>query len=187
MQHLTSVTHTCYKLTAMDETYMNALQAAQAELARLEKRRSVLLRIIEGLSELSEEERAELAPPEGYIPQGLTDEIRTILSLTTVHLVPTQIRDSLIVRGFRASSPKNLLVNVHTVLSRLHDARELDVIEKDGKPAYKMRTDIWHVDAIGKSDAEREALLHKPPRARTAPGSLAAQRFAEEDAKQRRK
>lgn len=99
------------------------------------------MRLIESLVALSGREHLELTPPPGYVPQGLTEEIRTILGLTTVHLTPTQIRDSLIERGFKGSgsSPKNLLINVHTVLSRLWDARELDIVERDGKPAYKKK------------------------------------------------
>jgi hypothetical protein len=127
----------------MSDTYKQALHAAQEELYRLEERRIALIRLIETLSALSEDERFELTPPPGYIPQGLTDEVRTILGLTTVHLTPTEIRDSLIARGFKASSHRNLLINVHTVLSRLYDARELDVVEKEkGKPAYKRRGEL---------------------------------------------
>jgi hypothetical protein len=124
----------------MTDTYKQALHAAQEELFRLEERRVALMRLIESLSAVSEDERFELTPPPGYVPQGLTEEIRTILGLTTVHLTPTQIRDSLIERGFKASSPRNLLINVHTVLSRLWDARELDSVEREpGKPAYKKK------------------------------------------------
>ncbi|HYM76187.1 MAG TPA: hypothetical protein VE377_09440 [Candidatus Dormibacteraeota bacterium] len=124
----------------MGDKYQAALHEAQEELERLEQRRAALLRLIQNLKELSDDDAYELTPPPGYVPQGLTEEIRTILALTTVHLTPPEIRDSLVARGFKASSPKNLLINVHTVLSRLHDARELDEAEKDGKTAFKKRS-----------------------------------------------
>ncbi|MBZ5629444.1 MAG: hypothetical protein LAO06_11335 [Acidobacteriia bacterium] len=128
----------------MGDKYIEALHQAQAEMARLEERRSVLLRLIANLKELAEQDDGlafELTPPPGYVPKGLTEEIRTVLSLTTVHLNPVQIRDVLIRRGVAHSSPKNLLINVHTVLSRLHDARKLDVVKgADDKPAFKLKT-----------------------------------------------
>jgi len=137
----------------MGDKYKDALHEAQEELDRIEQRRSVLLRLIQNLKELSEDDAYELMPPDGYVPQGLTEEIRTILGLTTVHLTPPEIRDSLINRGFKASSPKNLLIGVHTVISRLFDARELDVADKDGKPAYRAlsRHPVDHIARRGNS------------------------------------
>lgn len=122
----------------MTDKYKEALHHAQEELARLEERRTTLMRLIQSLKELSEDDAYELTPPPGYVPKGLTEEIRTILTLTTVPLEPTQIRDSLITRGFEYSSPKNLLINVHTVLGRIED--ELDVMEDGGKKRYKVRS-----------------------------------------------
>jgi hypothetical protein len=122
----------------MTDKYREALHHAQEELARLEERRTTLMRLIQSLKELSEDDAYELTPPPGYVPKGLTEEIRTILTLTTVPLEPTQIRDSLITRGFEYSSPKNLLINVHTVLGRIED--ELDVTEDGGKKRYKTRS-----------------------------------------------
>lgn len=140
----------------MDDHYKQAMHAAQEELARLEERRASLLRLIDSLAALSENEQYELTPPAGYVPQGLTDEVRTILGLTTVHLLPTEIRDALIARGFAASSPRNLLISVHTVISRLFDARELDVSDKNGKPAYKMLgREAFRIAAV--AEAERRA------------------------------
>ncbi len=112
----------------------DALRKAQEELAQLEKRRDALLRTIENLIELADEDDYGLTPPPGYIPQGLTDEIRTILRLTTSPLTTVQIRNSLIARNVECTSPKNLLISVHTVLDRIKD--ELEITERDGKPTY---------------------------------------------------
>lgn len=119
----------------MGDEYKEALLKAQAQLAEIDERRAALIRLIETLKVLAEDELYELAPPPGYEPEGLTTEIRKILSLTTVHLTPMQIRDALIKRGFRHSSPKNLLISVHTVIGRLEN--DLDFVEREGKRAYK--------------------------------------------------
>ncbi len=119
----------------MSHIFKDALHQAQAELARLEERKAALIRLIENLKALSENDAYELEPPIGYVPKGLTEEIRTILGLTTVHLDAVKIRDSMLRRGFEKASPKNLLIAIHTVLGRIKN--ELDVIERDGKPAYR--------------------------------------------------
>jgi hypothetical protein len=120
----------------MNTSFVEALHAAQEELGRLEERRAVLLRLIQNLKELSADDRYELTPPPGYIPKGLTEEVRTILTLTTVPLDAVEIRDLLIMRGIDYSNPKNLLINVHTVLGRIKT--ELEVIETEGeKTRYK--------------------------------------------------
>jgi hypothetical protein len=121
-----------------ENPYEEALQKAQEELAKIEERREILLKTIQNLKALSGDELWELSPPPGYEPEGMTAEIRKILNLTLTHLNATQIRDALIQRGFNPTSkPKNLLIAVHTVLSRIEN--ELDVIERDGKPAYKAK------------------------------------------------
>lgn len=74
-------------------------------------------------------------------PAGFTDKIRKLLSETSVPLVPTQIRDALEQAGVTASSSKNLLINVHTVIERIDD--ELEKLKRpDGKIAYR-RTAAW--------------------------------------------
>ena len=131
----------------VSEKYKDALHEAQAELARLDERRAVLLRLIQNLRELSTDELYELTPPPGYIPKGLTEEIRAIMALTTVPLDAVQIRDSLVMRGVEYKSPKTLLVNVHTVLDRISD--ELDIVEReDGKRAYKAKANSRLVDLV---------------------------------------
>jgi len=69
-------------------------------------------------------------------PTGFTDNIRKILTETTVPLVPTQIRDSLQARGIAGSSPKNLLINVHKVLERI-EPELISTATPDGKTAFK--------------------------------------------------
>src|SRR5262249_45229340 len=52
-------------------------------------------------------------------------------------LFPTQIRDELVAKGTKGSSPKNLLISIHNVLSR--NEKSLDVKEVDGRYAYKWK------------------------------------------------
>jgi len=120
----------------MPDAYEEALQRAKKELESIEQRRLVLLELINVLKDLSGDELYELTPPPGYVPEGLTAEVRKILTQTTVHLTPTQIRGALIARGFK-HEPKNLLIAVHTVIGRIET--ELDVIQRDGRSVYRMK------------------------------------------------
>ena len=80
-----------------------------------------------------------------------------------MHLDPTQIRDSLITRGFPYTSPKNLLISVHTVLGRIKE--ELDVIMPEaGKPAYRAKSSLI-VDKLAANNVEGSRGKH----ARTLP------------------
>lgn len=147
----------------MGDKFTDALHQAQDELAILEARKAALLRLIDDLKALAADDSFELQPPADYVPKGITDEIRTILRLTTVHLDTVQIRDSLLRRGFEKSNPKNLLIAVHTVLNRIRD--ELDVIERDGKPAYRARMSQAVRDVF--MEAAKELL--PPPRSPLPP------------------
>jgi len=119
----------------LSDKYIDALLEAQEELAKLDERRTALVRLVENLKFLAQDEgHDELTPAPGYEPEGLTAEIRKILELTTVPLTAVQIRDSLISRGFRYSSTKNLLIGVHTVLGRISE--ELETSRREGKPTY---------------------------------------------------
>ncbi len=69
----------------------------------------------------------------------MADHIRRMLQQTTIHLLPTQIRDSLIAAGVTGSSPKNLLIGVHNVLSRLEPF--LETSEINGRTAYRWKQD----------------------------------------------
>ena len=120
----------------MNDKYKDALQEAQADLARLEERRSSLLKLVEALKNLSREDPAQpLSPSPEREAEGLVQDVRVIMGHTTIHLTPTQIRDSLLQRGFKTTNPANLLMSVYAALGRLED--ELDIGMRDGKPAYK--------------------------------------------------
>jgi hypothetical protein len=154
-----------FNILMSEDKYAEALHEAQAELAKLDERRQTLVRLISDLKALSGSDAYELTPPPGYVPKGLTEEIRTILNLTTVPLDPMQIRDSMLHRGFESSNPKNLLISVHTVLKRIE--AELHKGERDGKPTYiaKVRTfdpAYHHMNPPVVSEAARSALPPPP-------------------------
>jgi hypothetical protein len=84
--------------------------------------------------------------PTDFEPEGFTDNVRKILSETTLPLVPTQIRDALEAKGIMGSSSKNLLINVHKVLERIDS--ELDKTQTaEGKTAYKRKI-AWTVPRL---------------------------------------
>jgi len=87
--------------------------------------------MLEGLEFLSSDRTAELEAP------GFTEQVRKVLQQTMEPLTAIEIRDCLLATGIKYSSPKNLLISVHTVLGRIkYDLRES---EKVGKPAYKWK------------------------------------------------
>ena len=67
----------------------------------------------------------------------MADHIRHILQQTQAHLLPTQIRDALTAVGITGSSPKNLLIGVHNVLSRF--GCFLETTEINNRPAYRWK------------------------------------------------
>lgn len=75
--------------------------------------------------------------PPDFEDLGFGQKVEVILKQTPIHLFPTQIRDELVDKGTKGSSPKNLLISIHNVLSRIE--RSLDVKEVDGRSAYKWK------------------------------------------------
>ena len=107
-----------------------------ADIKRLSEEDDCIRREIIGLEQVLDglEFMISDVPPD-LEPLGFTDHIRKVLALTTVPLLPTQIRDSLLAVGIAGSSPRNLLINVHTVLRRINDELE-EVTTAEGKTAY---------------------------------------------------
>jgi hypothetical protein len=104
-----------------------------------------LERVLEGLEFLSSD-----VPPE-IEQSGFTEQIRKVLQRTSLPLTAVEIRDSLMAEGVKHSSPKTLLISVHTVLGRLKS--DLKESEKDGKSAFmwKYTRRYRHVFPSGKS------------------------------------
>lgn len=103
----------------------------QAEMESKQRELAAVDRILEGLDSVNSDE-----PLEGE-PSGMADHIRRLLQQSPVHLLPTQIRDALINVGITGSSPKNLLIGVHNVLSRLQ--LFLETAEVNNRAAYRWK------------------------------------------------
>jgi hypothetical protein len=73
-------------------------------------------------------------PIEGEV-SGTADYIRRTLQQTRDYLLPTQLRDLLVGAGVSGSSPQNVLIGVHNVLSRLK--AHLETREINGRTAYR--------------------------------------------------
>lgn len=101
------------------------------EVENIEKEMIGLDQIIEGLDFVASSNELEAAS----VP-GLTEHIRTILQQTSVPLLPSQIRDSCLTAGIKATSDKNLLISVHNALRKMKPNLKESKIEN--KTAY-----IW--------------------------------------------
>jgi hypothetical protein len=87
--------------------------------------------MLDGLEFLSTDRPPELEAP------GFTEQVRRVLQQTLEPLTAIEVRDSLLAAGVKHTSPRNLLISVHTVFGRIKsDLRESD---KAGKPAYKWK------------------------------------------------
>jgi hypothetical protein len=103
----------------------------QTEMDQKQRELAAIDQILEGLDIYASD-----TPLEGET-SGMADHIRRLLQQTPVHLLPTQIRDSLIAVGITGSTPRNLLIGVHNTLSRLELFLETTPI--NGRPAYRWR------------------------------------------------
>ncbi len=125
------------------------------EIAKLLSEREQVKREMIGLEQIIEGlEFAEGDFPIEAEPIGFTDRIRQILRNTSIPLVPTQIRDALQASGVQASSPKTLLINVHTVLTRIDNELE-KATTRDGKIGYAAKRTLAD---IARATGERRGL-----------------------------
>jgi hypothetical protein len=77
------------------------------------------------------------AAPDDLEEVGLTEKVKRILQESTIPLSPTQIRDVLLMQGYKATSLKHALISVHTVLDRIEPF--IDQVEVDKRKAYKWK------------------------------------------------
>jgi hypothetical protein len=117
-------------------TLQERLEQIASERKKLDEEESGIIKTFTGLDQIIEGVDFVTGDgiPADLEPIGFTDRIRKILSEASTPLAPTQIRDLLVAQGQLASSSKNLLISVHTVLSRISD--EIKKVEWDGKIAF---------------------------------------------------
>ena len=87
--------------------------------------------MLDGLEFLSTDQPPELEAP------GFTEQVRKVLQQTLEPLTAIEVRDCLLATGVKHTSPRNLLISVHTVLGRIKSDLREGV--KAGKPAYKWK------------------------------------------------
>jgi hypothetical protein len=126
----------------------------QTELETLQRELAGIEHILEGVDVVTSDE------PLASEPKGMGDHIRHLLQETPVHLLPTQIRDSLISVGVTGSSPKNLLIGVHNVLSRLD--RFLDTTEINNRTAYRWKREANSAAKVGSSGHDKSKVPGTP-------------------------
>lgn len=118
------------------ETLITRLEQIFAQREQLQSEEDQIMRQLSGLDQITEglDFMSGSTGLPDLEPVGFTDRIRKILSETKEPLLPTQIRELLVAQGQTASSAKNLLINVHTVLSRIES--EIKKVKIAGKIAY---------------------------------------------------
>ena len=71
-------------------------------------------------------------------PPGFTDSVRNVLrGVPSQALTAKKVRDLLRGAGFDLSSYTNPLASIHTILKRLADRGEVEVIESNGEVHYR--------------------------------------------------
>lgn len=129
------------------------LQRKRAEL--LEERNAIDNQI--AVIEKTVESLIFLGNPESKMPldrrvseMGLQDAVRSVFRRSfPIYLLPTDVRDTLASAGLLGSSPKNLLISVHTAISRMRDELEEEA-RQGGKTAYRWKAGGAN-HALGKS------------------------------------
>src|SRR5205823_3836824 len=94
-------------------------------------------------------------------PAGFTEQIRRVLEQTQVPLTTTQIKDYLKARGVKASSSRNLLINLHVILRRFDRKGILDKSEANGKILYRLKPDQVRKRAFSEALTKRRLSVPK--------------------------
>jgi hypothetical protein len=129
-----------YKLAGVaSEDYRRALDAAIREYEEVGARHSELGK---RLSQLQETIRTlcKLCGYEATVPLGLTDACRLVLRSAGMPLTATQVRDRLEGMGLDLDRYANALAAVHTVLKRLTESGDTEVVPLDetNRTAYAL-------------------------------------------------
>lgn len=169
----------------MRDNTLKELERLVAQRKEIDKKAAALRTTLNGLNALLEAEaekytfRLDLLPlPPGYDglrDMGLTDAIRKLFENEPEKLTPKDVREKLESLEYKRIPRSNPLAAIHGIFTRLEKAGEITPI-KDAKNAYQ-----WV------NPAQQRFPIRQITRARTAPGSFAAQQFAKEDAKKGKK
>jgi hypothetical protein len=118
-------------------------QQIQVEMIALDQ-------ILEGLSYMEAG-----GPPPDLEELGFRAQIEKILQQNSLkYLLPTEIREKLVLAGVTGSSQRNLLISIHTILNRLDKDKLIEAKEQQGRTAYRWKGPITYLpDIAGPNEA----------------------------------
>ena len=105
--------------------YKRALKAAEREMLRLMQEKETIHRRIEDTRQtiLALRTKVDGDPIRGvsaFMPRTLTDAVMAVLVSARKPLVPIEVRDRVLVLGFKMSS-SNPLASIHSVIKRMYE------------------------------------------------------------------
>ena len=123
------------------ETILGLQQKKKAlleERSAIDRQIEVIDRTVESLDFLGNPE-SKMPLPQHLGEMGLQDAVRaTFRRSSPIYLLPTDVRGILQAAGAFGTSPKNLLISVHTAISRMKNELE-EESRPGGKTAYRWR------------------------------------------------
>jgi len=78
----------------------------------------------------------------GIADMGLADACRAILQHAPTYRTAREIRDSLRDSGYRLEQHSNPLASIHGVLKRFVEAKEVELLETEGKSRYRWKGNV---------------------------------------------
>jgi hypothetical protein len=131
--------------TARRNTLLGRLKDIPKEKARLDDEAQqiqvemiALDQILEGLSYMEAG-----GPPPDLEELGFRGQIEKVLQQNAPnYLLPTQIREKLAAAGVTGSTPRNLLISIHTILTRLDKDKLIEPTEQNGRTAYRWKSAV---------------------------------------------
>jgi hypothetical protein len=167
--------------------FKTQMEAAEAELLKLEQQKADIerqmqgwVKIIEGLRVLSEREKYRMDPPPTSVasdsqePASLPAKILAVLSTVSGPIGATQIRDQVIANRAASASDKNLLINIHTTLKRLIKYEQVEEVSlSDGSKLYRFVTPMERAlrHPYGAPNSLANRILQAPRRTHVMPRS----------------
>lgn len=103
-------------------------------------------------------------PPADLEDMNFSEKIEQVLANSREPMTPVEIRNILQAQGVNATTPKHLLITVHTVLGRMKDKQQVKPVITDKGKAYRLPNslDKFH----GKvEEAEKEIAARKAAQA----------------------
>lgn len=123
-------------------------QAIDMEIAALEQSIRAFEPLVNGPALGTPNESTAWGLPGTYSDIGLTNSIRVAIKASTGPLEPTEVRDTILHKGFDLSGRSNAMANIHQVLRRLVAQREVrEVTRGDGKTRYEWIEEPPHKDS----------------------------------------